>query len=92
MARGLYDTWPVFWEAIRNAHLDVLEYSPSQGLEPLRQAIARYYGRLGLPIDTGQILVTTGASEALGFAFSSILNQPTAQFAPRPIVFPQRAV
>ena len=64
----------VFFDAVRNADLDVLAYSPSAGITPLRQKIADYYGRIGTTITTDNILVTTGASEALTFVFNAILD------------------
>ncbi|MCB9284395.1 MAG: pyridoxal phosphate-dependent aminotransferase [Lewinellaceae bacterium] len=78
------ETPPGFYEAIRNADLKVLSYSHSAGNESLRSTIAQYYTRLGLPIDTSQVLVTTGASEALLFAFMSCLNPGDEIILPEP--------
>ncbi len=78
------ETPPVFWEAIRDADLQVLAYSPSQGLAPLREAIAGYYRQLGHSLTASEILVTTGASEALGFTFAALMNPNDEVIVPEP--------
>lgn len=78
------ETPPQFYEAIRNANLKVLAYSHSAGNESLRTKIAEYYTRLHLPINNHQVLVTTGASEALAFAFMSCLNAGDEIIVPEP--------
>ncbi len=78
------ETPPVFWQAIRDADLRVLEYSPSQGLASLREEIARYYRQLGISLNNDEILITTGASEALGFTFSSLMNPGDELIVPEP--------
>lgn len=77
-------TPPQYFEAIQQANLPVLEYSPSPGFDSLRKAIATYYCDLGYPIDFQQVLVTTGASEALNFLFASILNPHDQVIIPEP--------
>lgn len=61
-------------EAYRRFNAKVLAYGPSQGLLELREAVARYYDRLGVAIKPHQVHVTTGGSEALLFAFSSVCD------------------
>ncbi|MBK8492487.1 MAG: pyridoxal phosphate-dependent aminotransferase [Saprospirales bacterium] len=78
------ETPPQFFEAIRQADLKVLSYSHSAGIEPLRNKIAQYYTNLGLPLDFEQVLVTTGASEALLFAFMACLNPGDEIILPEP--------
>ena len=56
-------------EAARNYRADVLAYSHSQGIAPLRKKMAEYYDRFGIRLDPDEIIVTTGGSEALQFAF-----------------------
>jgi aspartate aminotransferase len=54
----------------------VLEYSPSTGTPAFLNSLRHYYQRrLGIPIDTRQILATTGGSEALLFAFLACANE-----------------
>lgn len=77
-------TPPEFFQAIQQADLKVLAYSPSPGFESLRQAIADYYNRLGYPLRSSEVLVTAGASEALGFVFGAILNPGDEVIVPEP--------
>jgi len=58
-----------YWKALKNSLPEVLAYGPSQGLPVLRKAIATYYSRSGIDIDTEEIIITTGGSEAVFFAF-----------------------
>ena len=53
----------------------VLEYSPSSGTPEFLRSLQHYYEkRLGLQLDTRQILATTGGSEAILFAFLACAN------------------
>ncbi|MEM6799876.1 MAG: pyridoxal phosphate-dependent aminotransferase [Bacteroidota bacterium] len=73
-----------FFEAIEQANPEVLAYTHSEGILPLRQKIAEYYSKLGNPIAADQILVTTGASEALSFVFSTCFNPGDELIVPEP--------
>lgn len=77
-------TPPEFFAAIQSANLPVLEYSPSPGFDSLRDAIAAYYQNLGHAISRSEVLVTTGASEALNFLFAAILNPGDEVIVPEP--------
>ena len=77
-------TPPAYYEAIRAAQPEVLAYSHSAGNASLRQAIGRYYDRLGYPINQDQVIVTTGASEALSFIFAACLNPGDEIIVPEP--------
>jgi len=61
-------------EAYRRFNAKVLAYGPSAGLAELREAIARYYDRLGIPIKAAEVHVTNGGSEALQMAIASICD------------------
>ena len=77
-------TPPCFLDAIQQARPEVVAYSPSQGLLTLRERIAAYYAGLGHSLTTDQILVTTGASEALSFVFASVMNPGDELIVPEP--------
>lgn len=77
-------TPPQFWAAIRNAELEVLAYSPSAGIDSLREEIQSYYARLGHDLQEQQVLVTTGASEALSFVFTALMNPGDEVIVPEP--------
>lgn len=78
------ETPPAYWAAIQEANLKVLAYSHSAGILPLREAIATYYGRIGQTVTTDEIIVTTGASEALNFVFAACLNPDDEVIIPEP--------
>src|SRR3954453_4487036 len=54
----------------------VLEYSPSTGTPAFLESLRQYYvNRVGVPIETRQILATTGGSEAILFSFLACANE-----------------
>lgn len=61
-------------EALRHIDRKVLEYSPSEGIASYRNKLVDYYARFGIDLSPGQIMVTTGGSEALQFAFPACIN------------------
>ncbi|MFM7838148.1 MAG: aminotransferase class I/II-fold pyridoxal phosphate-dependent enzyme, partial [Chitinophagaceae bacterium] len=63
------ETPPALWNAVRNSALKVLEYSHSAGNESYRKKLVDYYARIGITVTPDQLLVTTGGSEAIQFAF-----------------------
>lgn len=71
-------------EAIRNNKLEVLEYSHSAGIESYRKGLAEYYNSFQLNIEYTNIIVTTGGSEALLFAFFTCLNPGDEVIIPEP--------
>lgn len=66
------ETPPEFWDAVKNYTQKVLAYGHSQGLSTHLNALSLYYQRCGLDIMPDDIVVTTGGSEAITFAFSLI--------------------
>lgn len=77
-------TPPEMWEALQSAG-PILAYSPSEGLHELREAISAYYGSYDLSIDPNEILVTTGASEAILFALGAITDPGDEILIPEPL-------
>lgn len=61
-----------------------LEYSPSQGYRSLREALVGYYGRYQIKLDADEIIITSGGSEAVLFAFMSCLNPGDEIIIPEP--------
>ena len=51
--------------ALKNIDRKVLEYSPSDGLPSLRKKLKEYYKRFNIEVETDDIIVTTGGSEAV---------------------------
>ena len=71
-------------EVIRHLQFPVIEYTPSAGNLPLRTKLAQYYQKLNIPITKENILITTGGSEAILFAFMSTLNEGDEIIIPEP--------
>ena len=71
-------------DAIRNINSKVIEYSHSAGNESYRRKLASFYRNIGINIDHTEILVTTGGSEAVLFAFMSCLNPGEEVITPEP--------
>lgn len=71
-------------EAVKNANITVLEYSHSAGFESYRTKLSNYYKKQGLPIDTQDIIITTGGSEALLFAMGSTMDTDDEIIIPEP--------
>ena len=61
-------------DAVRNIDRKVLEYSPSQGYKSLRTKMVGYYAEYGIDLSPDEIIVTTGGSEAVMFAYMACLN------------------
>ncbi|HNV68285.1 MAG TPA: pyridoxal phosphate-dependent aminotransferase [Candidatus Ozemobacteraceae bacterium] len=61
-------------EAIRGFDQKVLAYSPSPGEDYLLEAFSQYYRKNNIPLDPAEIIVTTGGSEAMYFAFLAICD------------------
>lgn len=74
----------VMTKAIQNAEIEVLEYSHSAGNESYRKKLTRYYHTYGIELTAQQIMVTTGGSEAIRFAFMSCLNPGDEVIIPEP--------
>lgn len=71
-------------DAIKNTSLKVIEYSHSAGNESYRKKLAESYRRMGLPVDSDQVLITTGGSEALLFTIMSCLDEGDEIIVPEP--------
>jgi len=71
-------------DAVRHFDFKVLEYSHSAGNESYRKKLAAYYKRAGMEVDYQQIVVTTGGSEAILFAFMSCLDAGDEVIIPEP--------
>ena len=78
------ETPPAMMDAVRNADIRVLEYSHSAGNESYRRKLSEYYLRLGITVSTSEIIVTTGGSEAIVFAFMACLNPGDEIIIPEP--------
>jgi aspartate aminotransferase len=71
-------------QAVKNADITVLEYSHSAGFESYRTKLSQYYKNHGLLIETQDIIITTGGSEALLFAMGSTMDFDDEIIIPEP--------
>lgn len=71
-------------EALKHIDRKVLEYSPSEGLRSLREKLADYYHRFHIDVTADDIIVTTGGSEAVLFAFMACLDPGDEIIVPEP--------
>lgn len=70
--------------ALANIDRTVLEYSPSEGLRSLREKLCEYYHRFDINVDVDDIIITTGGSEAVLFAFMACLDPGDEIIVPEP--------
>lgn len=71
-------------DAVSTHSLEIIAYSRSEGSEEFRQKIAKYYEQHHIFVDHSDIIVTTGGSEALLFAFGSIMDTDDEIIIPEP--------
>lgn len=71
-------------DALKHIDRTVLEYSPSDGLRSLREKLREYYHRFNIDVDTDDIIVTAGGSEAVLFAFMACLDPGDEIIVPEP--------
>ncbi len=71
-------------DAVKVHSLDILAYTRSEGSEGYRRKIADYYKKNHITVNHDDIIVTTGGSEALLFAFGSIMDSDDEIIIPEP--------
>ena len=71
-------------ESLKHIDRKVLEYSPSDGYRSLREKLVTYYEQYQIKLSPEEIIVTTGGSEAVLFAFMSCLNPGDEIIVPEP--------
>jgi len=78
------ETPKVALDRIKNLKRTVIEYSNSAGYQSYRDGLAKYYQSHSINIDSGDIMITTGGSEALTFGFMACLNPGDELIIPEP--------
>jgi aspartate aminotransferase len=78
------ETPEVALNAIRNFDHKVIEYSHSAGFESYRNKLSEYYKSININVESSEILVTTGGSEALTFGFMTTCDPGDEVIIPEP--------
>ena len=78
------ETPPETLEAVRHSDFKILEYSHSAGNESYRKKLVKYYQSVDINVTHNEIIVTTGGSEAILFAFMSCLDAGDEVIIPEP--------
>lgn len=71
-------------EVLKHIDRKVLEYSPSDGFRSLREKLVGYYDQYQIKVNADDIIITTGGSEAVLFAFMACLNPGDEIIVPEP--------
>jgi aspartate aminotransferase len=71
-------------DALKNVNRKILEYSPSQGYLSLREKMVEYYAKYDIKVTADDIIITSGGSEAILFAFLACLNPGDEIIVPEP--------
>ena len=78
------ETPQVGLDALKCINRKVLEYSPSDGFRSLREKLVGYYDQYQIKLTADDIIITSGGSEAVLFAFMSCLNPGDEIIVPEP--------
>jgi len=64
--------------------IKVLSYGPSQGLKEYIDSLVGYYRGVGINVQPADVLITTGGSEAISFAFDAAADPGDEVIVPEP--------
>jgi len=79
------ETPKVVLDKMKNLDLQVIEYSHSAGFQSYREGLAGYYAKIGVDLNPDkEIMITTGGSEALIFAFQCCFEAGDEIIIPEP--------
>lgn len=78
------ETPKVVMDSIRATDLKVIEYSNSEGMAKYREGLTKYYASKNIQVSPNEIMITTGGSEALVFAFMTCFNPGDEVIIPEP--------
>jgi aspartate aminotransferase len=78
------ETPQLMLDAVRHSDFKILDYGHSAGNESYRRKLVGYYKGIGVDLDYKQILITTGGSEALLFAFMACFDPGDEVIIPEP--------
>lgn len=73
-----------FYQRIKDHADKVLSYGPSDGLPELKEAMIQYFANYHIELEAENIVITTGGSEAISFAFSAVADAGDEIIVPEP--------
>jgi aspartate aminotransferase len=71
-------------QAVKDLNMTTIAYGHSAGDKSLREKLAKYYHNVGIEVDSTNILITSGGSEALLFGMMSCMNTDEEAIVPEP--------
>ena len=71
-------------QKVRETTFKILEYSPAEGNASYRRKLTEYYKKFGIDVNADEVIVTTGASEAIQFALLACLDPGEEVIIPEP--------
>jgi aspartate aminotransferase len=74
-----------YWEGVNSVRGEMVDYSNSLGILPLREKVAENYRELGLNVSTQDVMITTAGSEALLFAITATCDPDDEVIVPEPM-------
>lgn len=78
------ETPPTALQKLKKFDLKILEYSPAEGIPSYRQKLTNYYHQFDIAVNPDEIIVTTGASEAIYFTLLACLEPGDEIIVPEP--------
>jgi aspartate aminotransferase len=73
-----------FMDGVQQANISVLSYSPSLGLPETLDALQKYYAEHKISLETDEMCVTIGGSEAFTFAMKAAMDPGDELLVPEP--------
>lgn len=70
--------------AVLHSHIEILEYTKSEGIDSLREKIVAYYKKNQIEVTEKDIIVTSGGSEALKYVVATVANAGDEIIIPEP--------
>jgi len=69
---------------LKETPIDILKYSPSLGVSSYRKKLPKYFKRFGIQVEPEDIMITTGASEAIFLCLMAIMDIGDELIVPEP--------
>ncbi len=77
-------TPPKAIQRLKETPIDILKYSPSSGINSYRKKLPKYFKRYGIQVVPEDIMITTGASEAIFLSLMAIMDIGDELIIPEP--------